>query len=40
MNEIKITQAGGKKILSLTAAQDVIACQAVRTHYRVQSLSE
>ena len=28
-----IYHAGGKKILSLTAAQDVIACQTVRTNY-------
>jgi len=35
-----IYKEGGKKILSLTSDQDVIACQAVRNQYRVQSLSE
>ena len=35
-----VYKEGGKKILSLTSDQDVIACQAVRNQYRVQSLSE
>jgi len=35
-----IYKEGGKKSLRLTAAQDVAACQAVRTQYRVESLSE
>jgi len=35
-----IYKEGGKKILSLASDQDVIACQAVRNQYRVQSLSE
>ena len=33
-----IYKEGGKKILSLTSDQDVIACQAVRTHYSIQPL--
>jgi len=35
-----IYKEGGKKILSLASDQDVIACQAVRNQYSVQSLSE
>jgi len=34
-----IYQAGGKKILSLTSDQDVIAYEKVRTNYSLQSLS-
>jgi len=34
-----IYKDGGKKILRLTAAQDAIVCQKVRTNYSLQALS-
>ena len=34
-----IYKQGGKKTLRLTAAQDTIACEKMRTNYRLQSLS-